>query len=138
MNPELRKLIRKGTTTPEAIDGFVEANTFPMVDGTDVTFVYRGSADAVFLRCWIVGLETARPLQQFPGTDLWATTIELPENSRIEYKFEVVRDGNRQLVVDPLNPLLAHDPFGANSVCQVSATNDRHGPNLTTACARAE
>ena len=34
------------------------------------------------------------------------------------YKFEVIKDGNKELVLDPLNPVLAHDPFGANSVCQ--------------------
>lgn len=118
MNAELRKLLRKGAATGEAIDQFVAAHTFPMVDGTDVSFVYRGTADAVYLRCWIAGLQTARPLQHLPGTDLWVTTIELPETSRIEYKFEVVANGNHQLVVDPLNPVLAHDPFGANSVCQ--------------------
>ena len=118
MNAELRKLIRSGEASGDAIDRFIAANKFPMVDGTDVTFVYRGAAEAIFLRCWIAGLETARPLQHLPGSDLWATTIELPETSRIEYKFEVVDNGNSHLVVDPLNPVLAHDPFGANSVCQ--------------------
>ncbi len=52
------------------------------------------------------------------GTDLWAVTIELPRGSRIEYKFEVVAHGGRELVLDPFNPVLARDPFGANSVCQ--------------------
>ena len=31
--------------------------------------------------------------------------VELPENSRIEYKFEVVRDGQEEWILDPLNPL---------------------------------
>jgi enterochelin esterase family protein len=44
--------------------------------------------------------------------------MEIPENSRVEYKLEVVRGRRRQLIRDPLNPLLARDPFGANSVCQ--------------------
>ena len=118
MNPELRKLLRKGAAASDAIDRFIESHSFPMVDGTDVTFVWRGEAEAVYLRCWMAGLETARPLQHLAGTDLWVTTIELPEKSRIEYKYEVVQDGERQLVIDPLNPVLAHDPFGANSVLQ--------------------
>ncbi|MFT5372840.1 MAG: enterochelin esterase-like enzyme, partial [Lysobacterales bacterium] len=56
--------------------------------------------------------------QHLEGSDLWALTMELPEKSRFEYKFEVIRDRNRHLVIDELNPVLAHDPFGANSVCQ--------------------
>ena len=118
MNPALRKLVRKGAPGAAEVDSFVANGTFPLVDGTDVTFVYRGSGDAVYLRCWIAGLNTAQPLQHLEGTDLWAITIELPERSRIEYKFEVVNGDQRELVLDPLNDVLAHDPFGANSVCQ--------------------
>ena len=118
MNPALRKLVRTGAPNPAEIDAFVANATFPLVDGTDVTFVYHGAADAVFLRCWISGLNTAQPLQNLYDTDLWAITIEVPEQSRIEYKFEVVTAGNHELVLDPLNEVVAHDPFGANSVCQ--------------------
>ncbi len=118
MNPALRKLVRKSAPSAAEVDSFVAKATFPLVDGTDVTFVYRGTADAVYLRCWIAGLNTAQSLQHLAGTDLWAITIELPEQSRIEYKFEVVRGAQRELVLDPLNDVLAHDPFGANSVCQ--------------------
>ena len=118
MNPALRKLVRKGAPSAAEVERFVAGATFPLVDGTDVTFVYRGDADAVYLRCWIAGLNTAQPLQNLEGAGLWAITIELPERSRIEYKFEVVRDGEHELVLDPLNDVLAHDPFGANSVCQ--------------------
>ncbi|MDX1516375.1 MAG: alpha/beta hydrolase-fold protein [Woeseiaceae bacterium] len=118
MNPALKKLLRKGAPPTQDIDAFLAAQSFPLVDGSDVTFVYRGAADAVYLRCWISGLDTAQPFQPLADTDLWAATIELPKGSRIEYKFEVVHDGNRQLILDPLNPVKAHDPFGANSVCQ--------------------
>ncbi len=118
MNPDLRRLIRKGPPTAEEIDRFLAGNALPLIDENDVTFVFRGQADAVYLRCWISGLDTAQPFQPLAGTDLWAATIELPQGSRIEYKFEVVRNGHNELVVDPFNPVLAHDPFGANSVCQ--------------------
>ena len=118
MNPALRKLVRKSAPSAAEVDSFVANATFPLVDGTDVTFVYRGVADAVYLRCWIAGLNTAQSLQHLEATDLWAITIELPEQSRIEYKFEVVRGSQRELVLDPLNDILAHNPFGANSVCQ--------------------
>lgn len=118
MNPALRKLLRKAPPAAADIDAFVAAAEFPLIDGTDITFVYRGRADAVFLRCWIAGLDTAQPLQSLAGTDLWAATIELPRGSRIEYKYEVHVNGRRELVLDPLNKVVAHDPFGANSVCQ--------------------
>jgi enterochelin esterase family protein len=118
MNPALRKLFRKGPPTRENIDTFIAATAFPLVDGSDVTFVYRGAADEVNLRCWISGLDTAQPFQALADTDLWAVTIELPKGSRIEYKFEVSSNGSRHLVLDPLNDVVAHDPFGANSVCQ--------------------
>ncbi len=118
MNPALRNLVRKGAPKPEEIDQFIENASFPLVDGTDVTFVYRGEAKQVLLRCWIAGINTAQSLQRLSGTDLWAITIELPERSRIEYKFEIVADDRRDLVLDPLNPVIAPDPFGANSVCQ--------------------
>ena len=118
MNPDLRKLVRRGAPSKTAIDRFIAKHTFPLVDKTDVTFIFRGNADRVFLRRWIYGLSAAQPLQRLHGSDLWAVTMELPEESRFEYKFEVVQDSKRRLVVDPLNPVLAHDPFGANSVCQ--------------------
>lgn len=133
MHPQLRKLLRKGTPSTADIDTFVANATFPLVDESGITFVYRGEASAVYLRCWIAGLDTAQPLQSLPGTDLWAATIELPKGSRIEYKLEVVANGHRNLVVDPLNPVLAHDPFGANSVCQAAGYRrpawTQHDPN---------
>lgn len=118
MNPALRRLFRKGWPDATGIDAFIAEAEFPLVDGSDVTFVFRGQADAVYLRCWISGLDTAQPLQPLGETDLWAATIELPKGSRIEYKFEVVANGHHQLILDPLNDVVAHDPFGANSVCQ--------------------
>lgn len=118
MNPALRKLLRKASPAAADIDAMIHENDFPLVDGTDVTFVFRGNADAVYLRCWISGLDTAQPFQALAGTDLWATTIELPRGSRIEYKLEVVSGESKELILDPLNGVLAHDPFGANSVCQ--------------------
>jgi len=90
----------------------------PVVDPGGVTFVYHGAADAVNLRCWIHGLPASQPFERVGDGDLWVLRVELPENSRIEYKFEVVRDGQEEWILDPLNPLQASDPFGANSVAQ--------------------
>jgi enterochelin esterase-like enzyme len=70
------------------------------------------------LRRWISGLSTAQAMQVVEGTDIWVLRMELPDKSRFEYKFEVVRGGHRDLVLDELNDVQASDPFGSNSVCQ--------------------
>jgi len=118
MNQQIEALFRHNVPTPAEVDIFVKENVFPLVEPGFVTFVYRGEADEILLRRWISGFSTDQPLQALEGSDLWALTMELPDNSRFEYKFEVVRDGQRQLVLDELNGVQAHDPFGANSVCQ--------------------
>lgn len=118
MSAALKFLCREGTVDPEAIDIFIEQNRFPLIEPGRVTFVYRGDADKVLLRSWISGVNTAQPLERIAESDLWALTMELPDKSRFEYKFEVINDGESELVLDELNGVLAHDPFGANSVCQ--------------------
>jgi enterochelin esterase family protein len=118
VNAALRKLFRKRAPSNKEIDAFIATTEFPLVDGNNITFVYRGPAESVNLRCWISGFSAAQPFQQLQGTDLWAVTIELPPGSRIEYKIELIVGGNHSLIIDPLNPVIAHDPFGANSVCQ--------------------
>jgi enterochelin esterase family protein len=118
VNGALGELFRDGAPEAAVLDTFITTHTFPLVDEHNITFVYRGAADQVLLRCWILGLNTAQPFEKLEGSDLWAVTIELPPESRIEYKFELVRGDHRELILDPLNGVLAHDPFGANSVCQ--------------------
>ena len=66
----------------------------------------------------------ARPAAAAPGqvivrdTDLWYVSTDIPEGSRIEYSFEITRDDHTESFLnDPLNPKLAHGPFGASSVC---------------------
>ena len=114
---DLRQLLSSETITAEAIDDFIRDQSFPLVDGNHVTFVYRGEASAVRLRHFIYGLPTAQPFHRAPGTDLWYVAIELPEGSRVEYKLEVQRGDHSEWIRDPLNPHLARDPYGANSVC---------------------
>jgi enterochelin esterase family protein len=100
-----------------AISAFLEGREVPLVEGTRVTFLFRGQADEVRLRHWVYGLTTTGSLHRLPGTDLWYDVLDLPEGSRMEYKYEVVRGRDVEWIHDPLNPHLARDPFGANSVC---------------------
>jgi enterochelin esterase family protein len=105
-----------GPRTPEAINAFLKAHAFPIVEGNAITFVYRGDADEVHLKHWVYGLPSSQSLVRLDGTNLWHLTLELPASSRVEYKLEIVRGGTGQWIEDPLNPFRARDPFGANSV----------------------
>lgn len=113
----LEGLLADGPPSADRIDRFLREHSFPLVDGRSVTFVWRGEADSVNLRHWIFGLSTFQPLRRIDGTGLWHLTIEIPERSRVEYKLEIIRGEQREWIMDPLNPRIARDPFGANSVC---------------------
>ncbi len=110
---EIEHQARRG---PWALEAWLHGRQFPVVDGRTVTFVFRGAVDEVKLRHWIHGLPSAMPFHRVPGTDLWFLSIDLPEQSRLEYKLEVVVGDEHRLVQDPLNPNLASDPYGVNSV----------------------
>jgi len=99
-----------------AVDRFLDGKAFPYVEGPCLTLVFRGEADAVNLRHFIYGLPSTQAFERVDGTDLWFHIFELPDGSRVEYKLEIIRGDERKWIRDPLNPLLAHDPFGANSV----------------------
>jgi enterochelin esterase family protein len=117
MHPELARLARMHAPEPHHLDAFLARNRFPLVERGAVTFVYRGAADAVHLRLFVHGAREPRPLARLHGQDLWHLRLPLPRRARLEYKLEVARDGGSAWINDPLNPHLATDPFGANSVC---------------------
>jgi enterochelin esterase family protein len=102
---------------PAAVEAYLAGRATPVVEGPTVTFVWRGEATEVRLRHFIYGLGAAQPLHRVHGTDVWYRVVEVPPNSRFEYKFEVFRGGRRELVRDATNPHTARDPFGSNSVC---------------------
>ncbi len=93
----------------------VEGVSFPVVEGARAFFCYVGAADDVLLHHWIFGLESAVPFHR-TAPDVWTLEIEIQESARVEYKLGVERDGQHRLLQDPLNPSLAMDPFGSNSV----------------------
>lgn len=99
-----------------AVDRFLTRQDVPIVEGSRCTFLWRGEADGVEVKHAVLGLPPSIPLQRIEGTDLWATTIELPPGSRVEYKLELRWGDHRELHDDPLNPRVAHNPMGTNSV----------------------
>jgi enterochelin esterase-like enzyme len=119
----LRQLLADASNEPKdelgmRLRAWMHGRTFPFVEGKSATFVWRGEAEEVRLRHFIFGLETSQPLHRVEGTNFWHLEVEIPPRSRVEYKFEVRRNGNNEWIRDPLNPHLARDPFGANSVLQ--------------------
>lgn len=100
------------------VNAWMKGREFPIVEGKNATFIWRGEADEVKLRHFIFGLETSQPLQRIEGTNLWYLDVEIPPRSRVEYKLEVRRGDHNEWIEDPLNPHRARDPFGANSVLQ--------------------
>jgi enterochelin esterase family protein len=107
----IHRLASGGPPSRDAVDTFLAQHSFPIVEGPHVTWVWRG-VGPITLRHWIYGLQSSQPMTQLPGTDLWYVTLEIPPKSRVEYKLE----WNGALIEDPLNPMRARDPFGANSV----------------------
>jgi enterochelin esterase-like enzyme len=104
-----------------AIDRFLLRHQTPIIEGRFATFLWRGDADEVLVRHRVVGLPDPLPLRRLANTDLWHATIELPEGSRVEYQFDIVRGSVREEHVnDPRNPRLAHGPFGSSSVAAAS------------------
>lgn len=102
--------------TPAAVEAFLAGHRFPLIEGRNVTFVYRGQAEHVELVHWIYGLQSSMAFHRVEGSDLWYLNMELPPRSRVEYKLAVKQTGHQTLVRDPLNDRLARDPYGANSV----------------------
>ncbi|HYQ33136.1 MAG TPA: alpha/beta hydrolase-fold protein, partial [Lapillicoccus sp.] len=108
---------RLATSDSGAVDRFLQRHSAPIIEGRYATFLWRGEAEEVMVRHRVVGLPDPLHLRRLADTDLWHATIELPEGSRVEYQFEVVRgDVREQYLNDPLNPRLAHGPFGSQSV----------------------
>jgi len=116
MHPAIYELARQRQIDPASVDAFIKSHSFPIVEDSCVTFIYQGEADAVVLEHWIIGLPPAQPFTRMPGSDIWFLIQEVPEGSRIEYRFVVVKKGKREFVLDPLNPLKSKNPAGPTSV----------------------
>jgi enterochelin esterase family protein len=116
----INRLQRAGPLDGGAVERFLDRHDAPIVEGSRCTFLWRGEADAVRVVHWVVGLPSPIPLHRLAGTDLWHAVVDLPEGSRVEYRIEIVRGDRVENTEDPLNPRVAHNPIGSNSVCHAS------------------
>jgi len=100
-----------------AVATFFADYALPVVEGNLCTFATRAAADSVYLRHRINPWPDDLELSQIPGTDVWYLTIELEWAARVEYQFEISRDGKWWRFNDPDNPRLSRSPVGDCSVC---------------------
>lgn len=120
----LRQIESDPAHTTHLVEVFLQRFGSPVVREGTATFFVRGDWDEVYLIHWVFGLESRIPLKRLPGTDVFSTSLELPQRARIEYKYEVKKAGQTHWIKDPRNPHLAFDPFGANSVCRMDGYED--------------
>ena len=59
MSVAVRELQEAAGKELGALQEFLSKNTFPIVEGRKVTFVFHGAADEVHLRHWIFGLPSS-------------------------------------------------------------------------------
>jgi len=117
MSRAVQALIGQKPLDPGRVRAFIAEHELPVVEDGAVSFIFYGKADEIRLRHWIFGLPSSQPFHRVDGSDLWHLTLDLPPESRVEYKIERIVGDNREWIMDPLNPRVARDPFGANSVC---------------------
>jgi enterochelin esterase-like enzyme len=116
----VRALVERGELTADAATGLIEAGPVPLVEPGSCTFFYRGDVDAVSLQNFGVGLQPDLSFTRIDGSNLWYLVLDLQPGTRLEYKLDVTGHDGRSLVEDPFNPLVARNPYGANSVCLAS------------------
>lgn len=121
MTLAIEKLLALEAPGAEQIDAFIAEHDFPLVEQRNVTFVYRGNADGVYLQHFIYGLPTSQSFNRLADSDFWYLVQDLPEDSRMQYKLNILHGEDYRWILDPLNPARARDPFGANSVCHTGS-----------------
>lgn len=117
-HPEIAALLVRGMPSPEAIAAFTAAHMFPLNEPGWSTFAWLGEADRVELLRWAQGGVDRTPFHRLPETNLWLLRFPVKDEGRFEYKLAITRNDGEDLIVDPLNPARASDPYGENSVCR--------------------
>lgn len=101
---ELEKRVASAENPNAAVDEFLAAHVPPLVDGRQVTFLWRGEARDVAIAGDMIGMRREEPMRRLPGTDLWWWTTELDRRARVSYFFVVDYEPR----LDPANPRRAN------------------------------
>lgn len=110
--------LRTEGSSPERIDQLLREQRIPIVEGSTCTFLWRGEADWVGIEHRMTAVPIPLPLRRLKGTDLWYASVELPRGARIQYRILVRRGDEIESMDDPLNPRVAGDPIGSQSVLE--------------------
>lgn len=95
------------------IDRFLESQTaFPIVDGGQVHFVYRGPGDDLALAGDLIGSRQEVPMQRIEGTHFFYYTASVDRAARVNYVF--IRDYEE--IADPRNPRRSRSTFLARDM----------------------
>jgi enterochelin esterase-like enzyme len=116
-HPALEELAH-GVLDAETVEAFLTGQEFPLVEPGMLTFAWRGEADQLHLVRWIHATADRQAFERVGGTDLWLLRLPVEDGGRFEYKLVLARNGGEELLLDPLNPERAGDPFGENSVAR--------------------
>jgi glucan 1,4-alpha-glucosidase len=100
--PDEREKAARDLYPPDAVERLKAAKTSPLIEGEDVTFVYRGAARRVEVVGDFTGWSPAGlVLQDAAGTtNVKYIRLKFPRTARLEYK--LIADG--EWLLDPLNP----------------------------------
>lgn len=95
--------------------GLLADGRVPFVEGEEVAFLYRGSAQAV---SWIGDFTDWERGEPLPGrrvatSDVWVATTSFPVGARLDY--QIVVDGTAP-ILDPANPVQQWGGYGPKSV----------------------
>lgn len=94
----------------ERLDAFMRAqDRFPLVEGDQVHFVYRGPARDVAVAGTMIAARQAEPLQRVAGTDFHHRSYRVAAGSRVEYQFQIDME---RWEPDALNPRQVPSPWG--------------------------
>ena len=114
----INRLLDRRPLDEAMITRFIDRYGAPIVEGARTTFLWRGEADEVMVRHRVVGLPTHSGCAGSRTPTSGTPRPSMPEGSRVEYQFEVgAGRAPESYVNDPLNPKLAHGPFGGEPVC---------------------
>lgn len=117
--PHLTRVARHDSLSAADLDHHRDrGDPFPVVEPGRVTFAYHGPVNEVVLDHYGVGLPEDLRFEHLGGSDWHTLTLQVPHETRLEYKLWVTDTFGRRLIEDPLNPKVAAHAFGANSVLE--------------------